>query len=177
MALRLPDTLGYLPTPHPLPKFIFGSLRPSCRSFIHSFGLYKSSWHQYWWNKSRMTPNTAKRPLNISNFSPITTTIKEPMKIHEEKDRISFLLDLRVPDMYYSSLMAHTLAWIIIDPETMTFFFKIFWCGPFLESLLNLLQYYFSFYVLVFWSWGIWDLSSPTRYQTCTPALEGELNY
>ena len=126
MALRLPDTLGYLPTPHPLPKFIFGSLRPSCRSFIHSFGLYKSSWHQYWWNKSRMTPNTAKRPLNISNFSPITTTIKEPMKIHEEKDRISFLLDLRVPDMYYSSLMAHTLAWIIIDPETMTFFFKDF---------------------------------------------------
>lgn len=70
MALRFPDTLGYLPTPHLLPKFIFGSLRPSCRSFIHSFWSYKSSCHQYWWNKSRMTPNPAKRPLNISNFSP-----------------------------------------------------------------------------------------------------------
>ena len=43
------------------------------------------------------------------------------MKIHEEKGHISFLLDLRVPDMYYSSLMTHTLAWIIMDPETMAF--------------------------------------------------------
>lgn len=60
MALRLPDTLGYLPTPRPLPKFIAGSLRPSCRSFIHSFGSYKSSCHQYWWNKSKMTPNSKK---------------------------------------------------------------------------------------------------------------------
>lgn len=64
-----------------------------------------------------------------------------------------------------------------IQKPRLFFFFKIFLCGPFLESLLNLLQCYFSFYVLVFWSWGIWDLSSPTRYQTCTPALEGELNY
>lgn len=60
MALRLPDTLGYLPTPRPLPKFIAGSLRPSCRSFIHSFGSYKSSCHQCWWNKSKMTPNSKK---------------------------------------------------------------------------------------------------------------------
>lgn len=43
------------------------------------------------------------------------------MKIHEEKDHISFLLDLRVPDTYYSSSKTYTLAWIITDPNTMTF--------------------------------------------------------
>ena len=31
------------------------------------------------------------------------------------------------------------------------FFFKIFWCGPFLKSLLNLLQYCFCF---MFWFFG-----------------------
>ena len=27
------------------------------------------------------------------------------------------------------------------------------------------------FYVLVFWSRGIWDLSFPTRDRTCTPCI------
>ena len=31
------------------------------------------------------------------------------------------------------------------------------------------------FYVLVFWLWSMWDLSSLTRDQICTPALEGEV--
>ena len=52
-----------------------------------------------------------------------------------------------------------------------TFFF-FFWCGPFLKSLLNLLQYCFCFfYVLVFWPWGMWDLGSRTRDQTRTPYI------
>ena len=29
----------------------------------------------------------------------------------------------------------------------------------------------FLFYVLVFWPWGMWDLSSPTRDQTCIPCI------
>ena len=41
-------------------------------------------------------------------------------------------------------------------------FFKTLCCGPFLKSLLNLLHYCFCF-VLVFWRWGLKDLSSPTR--------------
>ena len=53
------------------------------------------------------------------------------------------------------------------------FFFKIFffWRGPFLKSLLNLLQYCFCFMFLVFWPQGMWDLSSPTRDQTGTPRI------
>ena len=35
--------------------------------------------------------------------------------------------------------------------------------GHFLKSLLNLLQYCFCFYDLVFWPQGMWDLSSPSR--------------
>ena len=35
----------------------------------------------------------------------------------------------------------------------------------FIESVTVLLL----FYVLVFWPWGTWDLSSPTRDRTCTP--------
>ena len=37
-----------------------------------------------------------------------------------------------------------------------------------LKFLLNLLQYCFWSYVLGFWPWGMWDLSSPTRDQTGT---------
>ena len=31
------------------------------------------------------------------------------------------------------------------------------------------------FYVLVFWPQGMWNLNSPTRDQTHTPVLEGEI--
>ena len=41
--------------------------------------------------------------------------------MHEEKDHISFILDLRVPDTYYSSSMTHMLVLIISDPQKMTF--------------------------------------------------------
>lgn len=43
------------------------------------------------------------------------------MEIHEEKDHMSSLLDLKVPDTYYSSSVTHALAVIIIDPEKTTF--------------------------------------------------------
>ena len=48
------------------------------------------------------------------------------------------------------------------------FFFKVlfvcvFWCWPFLKSLLNLLQYCFFFCPQ-----GMWNCSSLTRDQTCT---------
>ena len=46
---------------------------------------------------------------------------------------------------------------------------KIFFLrGPFLKSLLNLLQYFFLFSVLVFWLWNMWELSSPTTDWNCT---------
>ena len=49
------------------------------------------------------------------------------------------------------------------------FFFKIFffWCGPFLKSLFNLLQYWLLFYVLVFSPWGMWDLTSDWTHTPC----------
>ena len=46
---------------------------------------------------------------------------------------------------------------------------SFFWCGPFLKSLLNLLQYCFCFMFWFYWPWGIWDLSSLTRDETHTP--------
>ena len=51
-----------------------------------------------------------------------------------------------------------------------------FWCGPFLKSLLNLLQYCFCFHVLVVWLQGVWHLSSPTRARTCTPCTGYEVS-
>ena len=55
-------------------------------------------------------------------------------------------------------------------------FFKIFfffWCGPFLKSLFNLLQYCLYFMWVFFFFFflprrGIWDLCSSTRDQTHT---------
>ena len=55
---------------------------------------------------------------------------------------------------------------------TSCFFFFSFWCGPFLKSLLSLLTVSLLFYVLVFWPWGMWQHSSPTRDRTCTPCIE-----
>ena len=52
------------------------------------------------------------------------------------------------------------------------FFLRFFGCGPFLKSLLNLLQYCFCF---MFGREAGGDLSSLTRDWTPTPALEGEV--
>ena len=50
-------------------------------------------------------------------------------------------------------------------------FFFFFWCGPFLKSLLNLLQYCFCFMFLFFSPQCIWGLSSLTRDQTLSPCI------
>ena len=52
------------------------------------------------------------------------------------------------------------------------FFFSLFFkiVNHLLKSLLNLLQYFFCF-VLVLWLEDIWDLSSPTRDVIGTPAF------
>ena len=52
--------------------------------------------------------------------------------------------------------------------------FLLFWHGPFLKFLLNLLQYCFCFmcWQVFFWPGSMWDHSSPTRDQTCTPCIE-----
>jgi len=41
--------------------------------------------------------------------------------MHEEKEHITFVLDLRVSDTYYSSSAIHTPAVIITDPEKTAF--------------------------------------------------------
>ena len=52
-------------------------------------------------------------------------------------------------------------------------FFKVlfiyFWCGPFFKVFIEFVTILLLFYVLVFWPWGMWDLSSPTRDWTHTP--------
>ena len=61
---------------------------------------------------------------------------------------------------------------ILADVHTLGIYLKIFfWCGPFLKSLLNLLQYCFCFMLWFFGHWGMWDLSSPTRDWTHTPCI------
>lgn len=53
------------------------------------------------------------------------------------------------------------------------YFFRIFWCGSFLKSVLDLSQYCFCFMVWVFWLWGMWDLSPWPGTEPALPALEG----
>ena len=57
---------------------------------------------------------------------------------------------------------------LFVLPFILRFFF---WCGPFLKSLLNLLQYCLC---LIFWFWpqGMWDPSSPIKDWTCTSCVE-----
>ena len=62
------------------------------------------------------------------------------------------------------------------DKMVLAGFFKVFFfffgCGPFLKSLLNLLQHRFCFMLYVFWPWGTWNLSSPTSDQAPTSCTE-----
>ena len=61
--------------------------------------------------------------------------------------------------------------------QLILFFF--FQCGPFLKSVLNLLQYCFHFIYLFiyfesffsFWLQGMWDLSSSTKDWTQSPSI------
>ena len=48
------------------------------------------------------------------------------------------------------------------------FLFRFFWCGPFLKSSLNLLQYCFCFGFLVQRLWSL----APCRIEPAPPALE-----
>ena len=72
----------------------------------------------------------------------------------------------------FNVFKAHNIAFLL--PAFSTFFltviFKIFWCGPFKKSLLNLLQYCFS-YILVFWLWGTRDVNSLTRDHAHMPCI------
>lgn len=42
-----------------------------------------------------------------------------------------------------------------------------------LKFFIEFVTVLFLVYVLVFWPWGIWGLSSPTRVELTSPALEG----
>ena len=48
---------------------------------------------------------------------------------------------------------------------------KKFWGAPVLKSLLNLLQYFFCFYTLLSWPWGLGDPSSLIRDWTRVPCI------
>ena len=54
------------------------------------------------------------------------------------------------------------------------FFFFLMWTifKVFIEFVIILLL----FYVLVFWPWGMWDLSTPTGIEPVPPALEGKVS-
>ena len=59
---------------------------------------------------------------------------------------------------------------VITFMRTFQFFLRFFFsCGPFLKSILNLLQYCYCFMFWSFWPWGTWHLSSLTRDQTHNP--------
>ena len=52
---------------------------------------------------------------------------------------------------------------VCVCVRAFSYSFLIFLIEPFLKSLLNLLQYYFCFCVLVFWVKGMGNLHSPAR--------------
>jgi len=57
--------------------------------------------------------------------------------------------------------------------NVLRFFF--FWCGQFLKSLLNLLQYCFCFMFCFFWPQCMWDLGSQPGIEPTSPVVEGEV--
>ena len=92
------------------------------------------------------------------------------------------ILHLMTPQIFSSPSWGE--AWEILGSTANTvpppqgfclfFFFFFFWCGPF-SLFLSFYWIYYNiasvFYVLFFWPWGMWDLSSPTRDRTHTPCI------
>ena len=53
-----------------------------------------------------------------------------------------------------------------------------FWCGQFFKVFIEFATTLLLFYALVVWPRGVWDLSFPTKNQTCTPCTgRGSLNH
>ena len=52
------------------------------------------------------------------------------------------------------------------------FWIIFLWCGLFLKPLLNLLQFCFWIFVLIFYLWGIWDFSSLPGTESIPLTLE-----
>ena len=86
---------------------------------------------------------------------------------------------------FFTSGFTHILFSFLATPATNTFptqcpqcsgfdvflnyiFLRFFWMWNIFLSLLNLFQYCFFFFFF-FWLWGMWDLSSLSRAETCTP--------
>ena len=65
-----------------------------------------------------------------------------------------------------------------IELFTLLFFLRFFFdVDHFFKVIIEFVTILLLFYVLVLWPRGMWDLSSPTRDQTCTPPpeLEGKI--
>ena len=62
---------------------------------------------------------------------------------------------------------------IFISPSFFLRFFFLMW--TILKFFIEFVTILLLLYVLGFWPWGIWGLTSPTRDQTCILALEGEV--
>ena len=63
----------------------------------------------------------------------------------------------------------------MISYTQLFFFLKIFWCGPFLKSLLNLLQYCFCFVLGLFGPEARGILVPGPEIEPAPSALEGEV--
>ena len=62
-----------------------------------------------------------------------------------------------------------------IGPSNFFFFLRLFWCGPFLKSLLNLLQHCFCFMFGVFGQEACGNLAPWPGIEPIHPALEDEV--
>ena len=50
-------------------------------------------------------------------------------------------------------------------------FLRFFLMWTIFKVFIEFVTILFLFYALVFWLWGMWDLTSPTRNWTCTPCI------
>ena len=78
------------------------------------------------------------------------------------------------PDLLHCRLILHCLSHqgltmmntMVTSTPAIFFFFKDFLVWTIFKVLTEFVTILLLFYVLAFWPWGMWDLSSPTRDQT-----------
>ena len=66
---------------------------------------------------------------------------------------------------FWAQVFDHKTSWIFL------FFKRVFWMWTIFKVFIEFFTILLLFYVLVFWPWGMWDLSSPTRDWTLTSCI------
>ena len=110
-------------------------------------------------------------PATLLHFVP---PLSLQRSLHSNKSVMRLLLLHETIDSFIAGISPHPpcgqSGWAENSFSVKIFFF-FFLCGPIFKVVIESVTILFQLYVLAFWPWGIWNLNSPNRDQTCNSCI------